>query len=1095
MKRNPLLTHYLCIKTFKDIPRIMKISMFFLFICVFQLIASNSEAQNAIVTLSSNKITYGELIKEIEKQTDYLVVYSNSEINSTETLRVKNKTSKVSDFLADVISADNSLKYEFENDYIVLSKKMIFNTAQQTGRRITGKILDNEGEPISGASIVETGTTNGTITDIDGNYSLLVQGDPVLRISYIGYTVQEVESAGKNEINIILTEDTQALEEVVVVGYGTVRKRDLTGSVGSLDAGVISAASVTTAVGAMQGKIAGVNIEKNVARPGGSYNITVRGLSSINNNSGPLYVIDGIPTTADMNDLNPSDIEKIDVLKDASATAIYGSRGANGVIIVTTKRGKEGRFSIQYDGNVGFRVASNLPDMMNGEEYVQFRTDLYNNMGRSTDRSNADFFTADEWAIIDNGNYTDWIDLVLRTGLQTSNTVTASGGDEKGTFSIGLGQLKEEGTIHGQDYNRYNMHLNVNRKFLNVWEAGGSLYFTHSVQNEGSYETLRSAYRLPPVATPYDEDGNLAFYVYRNDAVSNPMLEYSEDGEHRENRRFRAFGNLYLQVEPIAGLTLRSQIAPHMIYKRNATYIGVNAKNSNGKTESTTATYLQNNYWSYVLDNQINYAKNIDKHNFNVNFVHSIQFEQTEESNQAARNLPYNSKWYNLDAATMSDITSSTTDYTQASMVSFLGRLQYSWDSRYLLTVSGRYDGSSRLAEGNKWAFFPSAALAWHIGEEDFLKSFEKLSHLKLRVSYGMTGNDAVAIYGTQSGVSQMYYDFGGTASTSYYKSGLANQNLTWEKTYEINAGLDYGFFNNRLSGSFDIYQRDAKDLIMKRNLPSTSGWSSVWDNIGWVRNRGLEIGLNTMNIVTKDFSWATNVIFDANKNEIIELYGEKNDDVGNKWFIGQPVRVNYDYVFDGIWQESEAAEAAKYNQKPGQVKVKDLDNNGVIDANDKKVIGQRDPKWTGSITNTFTYRNFDFSFNVYTRQGAQLQSTFLSAFMSLEGNYKNLDVDYWTPENPSNKYPQPGNKGQYFDALRYNDVSFVRVGDITLGYTLPKKVLNKMNIKNLRVYFTTNNPFTFTSYKGYDPEWATQNTWGESTGYTTYLLGLKLEF
>lgn len=966
---------------------------------------------------------------------------------------------------------------------------------QQQKITISGIVKDETGEFIIGANVSEKGTTNGSITDIDGQFRLNASSDGILVVSFIGYVTQEIPIKGLSSFNIILKEDAEMLEEVVVVGYGTVKKRDLTGSVGSLDASVISAASVTTAVGAMQGKIAGVNIERNVARPGGSFSITVRGLSSINNNTGPLYVIDGIPTTADMNDLNPNDIEKIDVLKDASATAIYGSRGANGVVIISTKRGKEGRFSIQYEGNVGYKVASNLPDMMNGPEYVQFRTDLYNNTGRSTDRSNTDFFTAKEWDIIDRGDYTDWIDLVLRSGFQTSNTLTASGGDEKGSFAVGLGQLKEEGTIYGQDYNRYNMHISVNRKFLDKWEVGGSLYFTHSVQNEGSYETLRSAYRLPPVATPYDEDGNLKYYAYRNDIVSNPMLEYSSDGEKRENRRFRAFGNVYLQVEPFAGLMLRSQIAPHMIYKRNGVYIGVDAKNSNGKTEGVQASNLQNSYWSYVLDNQVNYVKDIGKHNLNFNFVHSLQFEQTEETNQAVINLPYNSGWYNLDAATKSDIVSSTTDYKEASLVSFLGRFQYSWDSRYLVTVSGRFDGSSRLAEGNKWAFFPSAALAWRLSEEDFLKGFDKLSNLKLRLSYGVTGNDAVAIYGTQSGVSQMYYDFGGVVSSSYYKNGLANKNLSWEKTYEVNAGLDYGFFKNRINGSVDIYQRDAKDLIMQRNLPSTSGWSSVWDNIGWVRNRGIEIGLNTVNIETKDFTWTTNIIFDKNKNEIKELYGEKNDDVGNKWFIGKPVWVNYDYEFDGIWQENEAAEAAKYNQTPGQVKVKDLDNNGVIDANDRKVIGQRVPKWTGSITNTFNYKNWDLSVNIYTRQGAQLQSNFLSAFMSLEGNYKNLNVSYWTPNNPSNKYPQPGNKGQYFDALRYCDVSFVRVGSITLGYSLPKALLNKISVKNLRVYFTTNNPFTFTSYQGYDPEWATQNTWGESTGYTTYLLGLKLEF
>lgn len=352
-----------------------------------------------------------------------------------------------------------------------------------------------------------------------------------------------------------------------------------------------------------------------------------------------------------------------------------------------------------------------------------------------------------------------------------------------------------------------------------------------------------------------------------------------------------------------------------------------------------------------------------------------------------------------------------------------------------------------------------------------------------------------LSIYGTQSGISRLNYDYGGNVISAYYKNGLANKNLSWEKTHEINVGLDFGFFNNRINGAIDVYQRDAKDLIMKRNIPKTTGWSSVWDNIGWVRNRGVEIGLNTVNIQGKDFGWETNITFSKNTNKIVELYNGKQDDVANKWFIGKPLDVNYDYVFDGIWQTDEAELAKKYGQTPGQVKVKDLDDNGIINSDDKQVIGQRSPKWIGSITNTFTYKNFDFSVYLYTQQGAQLQDAFMSAYMTYEGNYKQVNVNYWTKENPSNKYPQPGNKGKYYDAMRYVDVSFVRVGSITLGYNLPKSWLEKINVKHARLYVTTNNPFTFTSYKGFDPEWATQNTWGTATGYTTYLIGAKVEF
>lgn len=967
--------------------------------------------------------------------------------------------------------------------------------AVQQSHKVTGKVVDSQGEPIIGATIKEVGTSNGTITDLDGNFSFDASAKGSLEISYVGYLTQKVSFVAGKTTQIVLQEDSRNLDEVVVVGYGSVKRSDVTGSVSSLDASSITSASQTNAIDAMQGRISGVNITRNAARPGGSYSIVVRGKSSINNSNEPLWVIDGIPTTSDARDLNPADIEKIDVLKDASATAIYGSRGANGVVIVTTKRGKEGHFSINYDGYYGARVASNLPDMMNGDEYVKFRTELFKTQGRNTDRSNSEFFTADEWERIDNKDYTDWIDLVLRTGQQYSNTITASGGDAKGTFSVGIGQLHEEGTVKDQDFNRYNMHLNINRKFLKSWEMGGSLYFTYSKQNEGSYETLRSAYRLPQVAYPYDEDGNLAYHVFRNDGVTNPLLESTDDGEHRENKRYRMFGNIYLQYKPIKELTLKTQFAPQMLYKREGNIVGTNSKNSTGKSENVTALYNQTLFWSYVWDNQITFDKTLDKHHLNASFVQSIQMEQWEYSYQAAVNFPYNSYWYNLGAAGLSNQTKSTTNFQKRTLSSYLARVQYSYNDRYLLTMSGRYDGSSRLADGNKWAFFPSAALAWRITEEDFMKSLPTISNLKLRLSYGVTGNDAVSIYGTQSGVSQKNYDFGGNVVTAYYKDGLANQDLSWEKTYEINVGVDFGFFNNRINGAIDLYQRDAKDLIMKRNIPNTSGWSSVWDNIGWVRNRGIELGLNTVNIQTKNFGWETNITFSKNKNKIVELYNGKQDDVANRWFIGQPLDVNYYYVFDGIWQTSEKEEAAKYGQTPGQVKVKDLDGNGVINSNDMKIIGQRSPKWIGSITNTFTYKDFDLSVYIYTQQGAQLQDAFMSAYMTYEGNYKQVNANYWTPENPSNEYPQPGNKGKYYDAMRYVDVSFVRIGSISLGWNLPKKWLQKANIKNARLYVTTNNPFTFTSYKGFDPEWATQNTWGTATGYTTYLIGAKVEF
>ncbi|MEQ8474271.1 MAG: TonB-dependent receptor [Marinoscillum sp.] len=1060
--------------------------------CLNMVLANETSAQRKYleeisinIQVQGTEITLLQLIEKMEESSNFKFAYSKEDIEGKMLTITSGKRNMRS--LLNEISIQGNFRIKRVNESISLTSvrpKDLPKVSDEVTQTISGTVTDENGEPLPGATVIEKGTTNGSITDVDGKFSLNVSEGATLLVSFVGYKQEEVAVGNLTEFLISLEPDTESLEEVVVIGYGSVKKEDLTGSVASIDSKTITATTITDAAGALQGRVPGVNIEKNVGRPGSGFNITVRGMSSLRDNgNSPLFVIDGIPTTSGLTDLNPNDIQKIDVLKDASATAIYGSRGANGVVIVTTKRGQEGKFTIQYDANYGVRTPTNLPDMMNGEEYVAWKTYL-----------DPDFFNAEEQTVIDRGGYTDWIDLTLRNGMQFSNTVTASGGDAKGTFALSIGQLKEEGTVPGQDFNRYNMRLNINRNFAEKWQAGGNLYLSSSVQNEGSFETLRSAYRMPPVADPYDDNGELEFIPWRADYLSNPLLEFTEDGEWRENRRYRIFGNVYLQVEPIEGLTLRSQLSPQIIYRREGEYYGINAKNGGRQVmENTSANYARTDFFAYVLDNQVGYQKEVGQHDFNLNVIQSIQFEQWEEGRQSARNFPYNSKWYNMDAA--EDITTSSTDYSQRSLASFTGRLQYSYQDRYLFTTTGRYDGSSRLSEGNKWAFFPSVAVGWKLSEEGFMRGVQQVDNLKLRLSYGVTGNDAVDIYGTQSNTSQRYYDFDGVVSPSFYKNRLANTDLTWERTHEINFGLDYGFFNYRIGGSIDVYRRDAKDLIMERKLPATSGWEDVWDNVGWVRNTGIELGLNTLNVQTNNFFWTTDIIFDRNKNEIVELFGEKKDDIGSRWFIGEPILVNYDYEFDGIWQSDEADLAAEYGQTPGQVRVKDLDDNRVIDADDRKIIGQRTPKWSGSITNTFNYKNWDFSVYVYTRQGQQLYSSFVSGFMALEGNYKNLAVDYWTEENPSNKYPEPGNKGQYFNSMRYQDVSFVRVGNISLGYTFPKEWMSKLNVSNLRLYCTAMNPMVFTQYPGYDPEWATQNTWGEATSYATYLMGINLEF
>ncbi|WP_202986214.1 SusC/RagA family TonB-linked outer membrane protein [Flavobacterium pokkalii] len=1065
---------------------------------IFAFSPINLISQNAKVKIEEDKIlTVDQVFELIMDQTNYKFFYEEGLFKNMPNIKVKKGTENINRLLSKAIANGNfDITITDNNAVIVKDKLLNENLSSKTLQSmISGKVVDENGMPLPGASILEKGTTNATSTDFDGNFKFKVSNNAVIVVSYIGYKPSEIFVKDQTTFTIKLLPDVSGLDEVVVIGYGAVKKKDVTGSVTSLNSETITKTTIPDVAGAMQGRMAGVNVQKNVGRPGSGFSISVRGLSSINNTNTPLYVVDGIPTTEGLTDLNPNDIASIDVLKDASATAIYGSRGANGVVIVTTKKGSSGKFTIKYDSYYGVRTPNNLPDMMNGDEYVRWRTDLFTNLGKSTDRSNADFFTSEEWDIIDNKKYTNWQKLMLRDGIQSSNTITASGGDSKGTFAVSMGQLREEGTVKGQDYNRYNVRLNIDRKFSDKWEAGGNLYAIYSLQNIGSYEAIRSTYRMPAVGVPYNEDGSLRFRSYRNNGVINPLFENKDDGENRQVKRYRVFGNFYLQFKPSEEFTLRTQISPQMVNERSGYSIGQYSKAAGGLIANTWAGYGVNDQLGYVFDNQLTYKKSLGDHRIGFTAVQSAQYEQWETTFQEAKGLPFNSKWYNLDAVTKANIVQSSTDYKQRSLLSFLGRFNYDYKGKYLFSASGRYDGSSRLAEGNKWAFFPSAAFAWNISDESFMSNLQFVNNLKARLSYGVTGNDAVDIYGTQSNISPKDYDFGGTVSTAYYKSGLSNYNLTWEKTTELNFGIDYGLFDHRINGTLDIYRRDAKDLIMRRQLPETTGWGSIWDNVGWVRNSGIELGINTVNIENKNFTWETSIVFDTNKNEIVELYGEKKDDIGNRWFIGKPIQVNYDYVFDGIWQLNEADLAAQYGQTPGQIKVKDLNNDKVIDANDRKIIGQRTPKWTGSITNNFKFKDWDFSVYVYTRQGQQLSSTFVSSFMALEGDYNNLNVNYWTANNPTNKYPMPGNKGKYFNSYQYRDVSFVRIGNISLGYNLPKKALESLKINRLRVYTTATNPFIFTKYPGFDPEWGQQNTWGEATGYASYLVGLNLEF
>ena len=966
----------------------------------------------------------------------------------------------------------------------------------QNSSRVSGRVVDDKGEPLIGVSVMlKADKTIGAITDTDGKYSLTVPGkNDILQFSYIGYLTQEISVGSKSEINVTLLENLKSLDEVVVVGYGTQKRSDLTGAIGTVSIPTVIASGQTNALGGMTGTISGVNVIRNNNKPGGTYDISIRGVSSISSSNAPLIVIDGIPVptasgngqtgfTSGLETINPDDIEKIDILKDASSTAIYGSRASNGVVIVTTKRGAVGKPKLAYSGYAGWRSYTHIPEMMSGDEFVQLARESYRALNNNVYRKDEEIFTnASELKAVQDHNYFDWLGAISKPAFLTNHSLQASGGTDASKYLFSGGYYYEDGMVNPQDYTRYTMRSAADLNVSKHVTFGGSLYVTYSIRNTGNSDLLMDVLRHRPTEHPFSLiDGTEVWAM--SGGMFNSLI--TNKNEFNQTKSMNLLANAYLSITPVKGLELRSSFSPRFLNERQGQYRGTWTRANRG-TNLATSNYRKNDYTDYVWDNIIRYNWIKGIHNLNLTGVYSMQQNVMEGLYGLGNNLSFNSLWYNLQGGTTN---SSQSSYTQSSLMSYLARINYSLMDRYLLTASVRYDGSSKLAKGNKWGLFPSAAIAWRISEEAFMKDIEWLSNLKLRLSYGQTGNDAVNPYSTDGTISgSQYIVFGdtGTGAVGTVPNNLRNTKLTWERSKEYNLGLDVGLFASRLTANIELYNRLTTNLIMTRSVPITTGYSSVRDNVGSVRNKGLEITLNSVNVQNRDFSWTTNFNLAFNKNEIVDLVFKENlgvyspqlegmvGDFANKWIIGQPIRINWRLETLGVWQTEEAAEAAKYGQKPGQYKVRDWNNDGTINDKDRFIYGKRTPDWIGGMTNTIKYKDFDFSFNMFFQTGAIDASPFYVSY-ALEANnhyFNNLKKDYWTPENPTNSSAQPSNMGAWRNegTHTYFKTDFLKVGFATLGYKLPNAIARKIEFSQLRFYCTVQNPFTFTNYVGFDP-------------------------
>ena len=981
-------------------------------------------------------------------------------------------------------------------------------------KTITGLVVDGNGESIIGASVLVKGTTNGIITDIDGKFTLNdVPEAGVIQISYIGYKTQEISAKNKANLKVVLVEDNEMLDEVVVVGYGVQKKSDVTGAMIRVGSEELNSRPVANAFEAMQGKAAGVDIVSN-ERPGEVGTINVRGVRSLSASNTPLYVVDGIPlmSNSGIETLNPQDIESIDVLKDASATAIYGSRGANGVILVTTKSGKEGKMSLNYSGTVTIENLQDYSEMMNSAEYIDWRRwayyykepNKYPRGDQPTKDSDYLIFNGAKdpyaWRNIEKGwaggswngaavPTTDWADMVTQTGITHEHTLSASGGSEKVKGYASIGYLNNEGTVKGQSYTRYTakvsldmdptkwfkMGLNINGTFSNQ-QYGSSAQAVGQMVKDRPSNLYAASTSLYPYAVPYDDEGNRIDYPGGDDKVKTIVDEwnYSEN----ERRMFRAIGSLYAQLDlgeiysPLKGLRYRFNFGPDFRYYRNGSFQDAKSVSREG---TNRAKLSNSSDFSWTLDNLIYYDREIGKHSFGVTLLQSATKYRYEESSMAAINIPLPSaKWNALSKKNISALDDWSSGLTEKQLLSYMFRLNYDYNNKYLLTVSGRWDGASQLAQGNKWAFFPSAALGWRLDQEGFLQDISWINQLKLRVGVGVTGNSAIDPYQTKGAVVPVYYPFGASptpgfvASESIAKDGnvaMANKDLTWEKTTQYNIGVDYSVLNGRISGVLDFYTSRTTDLLMEMTIPSLNGYTNTYANVGKTSNIGIDLTLNTVNVKTRSFEWSTSINAAWQKDKIDELANGKEDDINNSWFIGQALGVIYGYQSAGIWKEEDAAEMAKFNAKghsfqAGMARPVDQNGDYKIDPNDDRVvIGHTRPRWTFGMTNTFSYKNFDLSVMLYGRfdymvdTGGEWQG----------GRYTQRKINYYNENNKNAEYQKPihddGGGDPYYQILGYKNGSFLKVRNISLGYTFPQTLVKKWNLSNLKVYVQAKNP------------------------------------
>lgn len=1080
---------------------IMKLVFFFLLLSSNLVWAGTTYAQLTSLNLELKNVTLEEVFDAIRKQSEFEFFYNNDQVNTSVKVSVKAKNADIYAVLEQALP--NIYEYKINDRYILVNKRretapVLSPEPPQTKRTITGQVIDKDGEAIIGANIVEKGTTNGTVTDIDGRFSLNVDNEAVLQISYIGYISEEVLVGEKEEINLVMIENVRQIDEVVIVSYGTQKKREITGSITNIKASSLADLPVGQIGQKLQGQIAGVQINQTTGVPGQGMTFRIRGAASISNSSEPLIVVDGMPISTGLNNINPDEIESFSVLKDAAATSLYGSRAANGVILINTKRGKEGRLTVSLNTNVGIQSLNGLKNMeiMNGQEFAQFKKEYYEDRLLYEGIAIPDAAIEKYWNPEKYGKGTDWYDLLTRTGVMQTYNLSLTGGGDRMTTATTLGYFKQEGVIKNSKFERITLRSNndyeVNDRIKIGLNMAPIVQIFQNSNTDGDRQILSGAMIADPTNSPWDENGNRVLSLSSPDMFSSVNWLNAIDDRLEETRVLTLLANAFAEIDIWDGLQYKFQFSTDLQGRRFRKWRPSHAQggwsSAPTPTSDPSAEFNTENYYTWTLDNMLTYDKAFGDHTLGLLAGYSAQKYSQERQTLVGSQFPDNSiPWVSAGATRIGNV-----GLDQWSVASFLARVDYNYKNRYMLQANLRNDGSSRFGPNAKYAYFPSVSAGWIISDESFMEPLIKtMNYLKLRASYGVTGNYNIGNYShTVSIASADDYVFDGKIAQGKVQNIIGNASLTWEETTQLNIGVDLGFLKDRIFFMYDYYDKTTDGMLSSINIQKSSGFSSITGNIGEFHAWGHEFTVESRNLVG-ELSWKTNLNVSFNRNKVIRLglndtpMGGLTDMFGvSALIVGQPIGVFTGLVFDGLYMNQEELDSQPKHATSdiGTVRYKDLGGpdgvpDGIIDVYDKTVIGDPNPKMQFGLTNEFKWKKFDLSFLMTGQVGGDIYAKCFENFLNLDGVFNVLKEvkDRWrSPENPGNGRIQRTLSGKTELSRSSNDLwvydgTQLTLRNVTLGYTLPVKE-NKY-IRHARFYITAQQLFVLSKYPGPNPE------------------------